>query len=154
MMVLGRISYRNTPKYIAVRIYSLSSNCVALVCPLFPISLPQSPLQLFSDYDEFHSCVRSIQSALVGVPNMSGLYDIPRTVASIFALFGKGRSLLEDEDYSVCDVTHEDRYPSTGLKPDTFALSLMKRDCGLPLNLVRRLLAQLHLRQRLRLLLL
>ena len=49
-------------------------------------------------------------------------------------------------------VPHEVRYSSFGLKPDTFALSLMKRDCGLPLSLIRRLLA--HLRQRQRLLLL
>ena len=71
-----------------------------------PPSFSRSTLQLSSGFDEFHSGVRSTQSALVGLPNMSGLFNNPRTVPPIFSLLGKGTTLLEDEDVSVWDVTY------------------------------------------------
>ena len=70
-----------------------------------PPSFSLSSRLLSSHYDDFHSCVRSIYSILVGVPNMSALFDNPRTVAPSFCLLGKGRTLLEDEDFSVWDIT-------------------------------------------------
>ena len=79
----------------------LSLSVVYNIPPPFNLS----SLQLSSDYDEFHSCVRSTRSALIGVPNMSGLFNNPRTVGPIFSLLGKGSTLLEDEDFSVWDVT-------------------------------------------------
>ena len=60
-----------------------------LVVSNIPPSFNLSSLQLSSDYDEFHSCVRSTQSALIGVPNMSGLFNNPRTVDPIFLCWEK-----------------------------------------------------------------
>ena len=61
--------------------------------------------RLASDVSEFNSSVRSIQSSLSGIPNVSGLFSNPRTVSPIFSLLGKGKSLLDDAALSVWDVT-------------------------------------------------
>ena len=75
-----------------------SSICIP---PVFTVALPD----LASDNCNFTSAVRSVQSSLVGIPNVLGLFSNPRTVAPIFSLLGKGRSLLENPDYSVWDVS-------------------------------------------------
>ena len=75
-----------------------SSICIP---PVFTVALPD----LASDNCDFTSAVRSVQSSLVGIPNVLGLFSNPRTVAPIFSLLGKGRSLLENPDYSVWDVS-------------------------------------------------
>ena len=55
------------------------------VPPPFTVTLPN----LISDGDNFRSSIRSIQSFLVGIPNVSGLFSNPRTISPIFTLLGK-----------------------------------------------------------------
>ena len=77
---------------------SLSNSFV--VPPTFTISLPD----LTSDVDDFNSSIRTIQSSLVGVPNVSGLFSNPRTISPIFTLLGKGRGLFTDSAFSIWNV--------------------------------------------------
>ena len=83
------------------KLCTLSLSGVHVIPPVFTVEIPE----LASDFREFQSCVRSIQSSLVGVPNVSELYANPRTVSSVFSLLGKGRALLEDAYLSVWDLT-------------------------------------------------
>ena len=87
------------------KLCTLSLSGVHVIPSVFTIEL----LELASDSREFQSCVRSIQSSLVGVPNVSELYHThnanPRTVSSVFSLLGKGRTLLENAYLSVWDLT-------------------------------------------------
>ena len=69
--------------------------------PEFTLTLPE----LASDFTDFQSLIRSIQSSLVGIPNVTELYANPRTASSVFSLLGRGRSLIEDERFSVWDLT-------------------------------------------------
>ena len=88
-------------------IYSLYSNCVVLEFPaLFAFHL-FSPLHYLTWLLTTVILLLqfwSVQSSLVGIPNVLGLFSNPRTVAPIFSLFGKRRSLLENPDYSVWEV--------------------------------------------------
>ena len=79
----------------------LSLSAVPIIPPIFTIALED----LVSDVNEFQSCVRSVQSFLFGVPSVSELYSNPRTVSSVFSLLGRGQSLLEDENFTVWDIT-------------------------------------------------
>ena len=67
----------------------------------FAVILPH----LVSDVGEFDSSVRSIQSSLSGVPNVSGLFLNPRTISPILSLHWKGKNLLDDAVFSVWDIT-------------------------------------------------
>ena len=68
--------------------------------PPFTVTLPN----LVSDGDNFRSSIRSIQSSLVGIPNVSGLFSNPRTISPIFTLLGKRRRLFSDSAFSIWDV--------------------------------------------------
>ena len=83
------------------KLCTLSLSGVHVIPPVFTVEIPE----LASDFREFQSRVRSIQSSLVGVPNVSELYANPRTVSSVFSLLGKGRALLEDAYLSVWVLT-------------------------------------------------
>ena len=79
----------------------LSLPAVPIIPPIFTLALED----LVSDVTEFQSCVRSVQSSLFGVPSVSELYSNPKTVSSVFSLLGRGQSLLEDEHFTVWDIT-------------------------------------------------
>ena len=79
----------------------LSSMDVSKLPPTFSFVLPE----LFSNLDDFESCVHTVQSSLSGIPNVTGLFNNPSTFAPIFSLLGRGKALLEDPDFSVWDVT-------------------------------------------------
>ena len=70
------------------------------VPPLFTVTLPR----LIFDGDDFRSSIRSIQSSLVGIPNVSGLFSNPRTISPIFTLLGKMRRLLSESAVSIWEV--------------------------------------------------
>ena len=85
-------------------VYKLCCLCLANRSSLplrFAVNLPR----LASDVDGFKSSVRSIQSSLSGIPNVSGLFSNPRTISPIFSILGKGKALLDDATFSVWDVT-------------------------------------------------
>ena len=63
----------------------------------FKISIPD----LASDQEVFQSVVSSLQLSFVTVPNVSSLYQDPRSVYRIFRLLGRGRELLSDKKFSV-----------------------------------------------------
>ena len=63
----------------------------------FKISVPD----LASDQEVFQSVVSSLQLSYVTVPNVSSLYQDPRSVYRIFRLLGRGRELLSDKKFSV-----------------------------------------------------
>ena len=63
----------------------------------FKISVPD----LASDHEAFQSIVNSLQLSYVTVPNVSSLYQDPRSVCRIFRLLGRGRELLSDKKFSV-----------------------------------------------------
>ena len=63
----------------------------------FKISIPD----LASDQEAFQSIVSSLQISYVTVPNVSSLYQDPRSVCRIFRLLGRGRELLSDKKFSV-----------------------------------------------------
>ena len=92
--------FRRENLFTVFKLCTLSLSGVHVIPSVFTIELPE----LASDSREFQSCVRSIQSSLVGVPNVSELYANPRTVSSVFSLLRKGRALLEDAYLSVWDL--------------------------------------------------
>ena len=79
----------------------LSLKDVREVPPLFSIAMPE----MSSDLNDFESCVQTVQFSFSGIPNVTGLFNNPRTIAPIFSLLGKGRALLEDTNFSVWDTT-------------------------------------------------
>ena len=79
----------------------LSSMDVSKVPSRFSIVLPE----LSSNLDDFKSCVHTVQSSLSGIPNVTELFNNPRTIAPIFSLQGREKALLEDSKFSVWDVT-------------------------------------------------
>ena len=87
--------------FLAFKLCCLSLANHSAIPPHFTVTLPQ----LASDADEFRSSVRSIQSSLSGIPNVSGLFSNPRTISPVFSLLGKGNALLSDATFSVWDVT-------------------------------------------------
>ena len=106
MMEIGFVSYPVIMRCTAVlTCFTFTSCCISLsnsfvVPPTFTISLPD----LTSDVDDFNSSIRTIQSSLVGVPNVSGLFSNPRTISPIFTLLGKGRGLFTDSAFSIWNV--------------------------------------------------
>ena len=73
--------------------------------PSIPPAFIVTLLDLASDHKSFTSAVRSVQSSLSGIPNVTDLFSNPRLVAPVFTLLGNGRSLLEDPNYSVWEVS-------------------------------------------------
>ena len=63
----------------------------------FKISVPD----LASDHEAFQSIVSSLQLSYVTVPNVSSLYQDPRSVCRIFRLLGRGRELLSDKKFYI-----------------------------------------------------
>ena len=55
---------------------------------------------LVSDVGTFDSVVRSLQLSYVTVPNVSSLYEDPKTICRIFRLLGRGRGLIRDRKFS------------------------------------------------------
>ena len=121
-----------------------SSICIP---PVFTVALPD----LAPDNCNFTSAVRSVQSSLVGIPNVLGLFSNPRSVAPMFLcsekggvcwkipiiLFGTSVPVvhLADDDYRI------------GLSRVSPARLLMKEGHGLLWMLILNLLVQLLLRQ-------
>ena len=101
--------------------------------PHFTLILPR----LASDADEFRSSVRSIQSSLSGIPNVSGLFSNPRTISPVFSLLGKGNALLSDATFSVWmslpPVLLDGAYCLTNWSRVIHVPSPMKKLYGLPL---------------------
>ena len=71
------------------------------ILPVFSATLPD----LASGQGDFTSAIRSVQSSLLGIPNVIGMFSNPRLVAPTFSLLGKGRSLPGDPNFSVWDVS-------------------------------------------------
>ena len=85
-------------KFVSVfKLCCLGVSSALSISPDFSVTLPD----LASEKSNFTSAVRSVQSSLTGIINVFWIFLTPRTVALFFALLGKGRSLLEDPNYSV-----------------------------------------------------
>ena len=69
--------------------------------PPFSFALPG----LSSGLGDFESCVQTVQTSLSGIPNVTGLFNNPRTIVPIFSLLGRRTALFEDTNFSVWDVT-------------------------------------------------
>ena len=62
-------------------------NCLSIsnsftIPPTFTVTLPN----LISDGDDFRSSIRSIQSSVTVIPNVSGLFSNPRSISTTFTL--------------------------------------------------------------------
>ena len=120
------------------KLCTLSLSGVHVIPSVITIELPE----LASDSREFQSCVRSIQSSSVGVPNVSELYANPRTVSSVLL----GRALLEDAYLSVWDLTSScssrfDVYLTISIL-GKLVVFLTKRNLGLRFMISRNQLVQ------------
>ena len=52
----------------------------------------------------FSSCVESIQISFSTVPNVSSLYQDPRSVPRVFRLLGRGKKFLADRKFSIWNI--------------------------------------------------
>ena len=57
--------------------------------------------ELGTDEDVFRSCVSDVQISFTTVPNVSSLYQDPRSISRVFRLLGRGKDLLQDRKFSV-----------------------------------------------------
>ena len=85
------------------QLFKLSSLCLPpliQIPPSFKVPIPE----LGNDEEAFSSCVESIQISFSTVPNVSSLYQDPRSVPRVFRLLGRGKELLADRKFSIWNI--------------------------------------------------
>ena len=57
--------------------------------------------ELGTDEDVFRSCVGSVHLSFTTVPNLSSLYQDPRSISGVFRLLGRWKDLIQDRKFTV-----------------------------------------------------
>mgnify|MGYP000868994366 CR=1 FL=1 len=88
---------QNRPELLSV--FKLSCLCLP-VSTVLPVAFTVPIEGLPDNSGSFSSCVRSLQSSVVGIPNVSTLFRDSRASARAFRLLGRGKEILKDKKFS------------------------------------------------------